>query len=61
MIILISEKNGCAYTWNHQENILMYTPLLDNDIETYSFNILHFTDVTDIDDDELYELKEILK
>ena len=37
MTILISEKNGCAYTWNHEENILMYTPLLEND----TFNILY--------------------
>lgn len=59
MHILISEKNGCVYTWNHVENCLMYTPLYENN----TFNILDFWEVTDFagDDEEFYKLKAILR
>ena len=55
--ILISEKNGCIYTWNYKEDILMYAPLLQNN----AFNFTDLMDVTDIEDKEFYKLKEILR
>ena len=55
--ISISEKNGCIYTWNYKEDILMYAPLLQNN----AFNFTDLMDVTDIEDKEFYKLKEILR
>jgi hypothetical protein len=57
MRILVSEKNGCVYTWDYVENTLMYTPFLNND----TFNTLDFMEVTDIEIEQFYRLKDILK
>ena len=57
MRILVSEKNGCVYTWDYVENTLMYAPFLNDN----TFNTFELMDVTDIEDEEFYRLKSILK
>ena len=67
MRILISEKDGCVYTWDYANSKLLYAPLQDDKKVFFkypTFNTFEFMDITDFDRrnaDEIYRIKKILR